>query len=173
MRVLCYDAVCITANAEPWAQGKDSRRVETALAEPGHVINCVEFGQLGLGLVEVLGKGTSERVWHHDFFLGTYPIRPVEDVVVLGLPLSLVNCCVERILEVLGQLLLVQFLFDSTDDRHDPADVFVEQVTFLQALICYHILSHFLPRDVLLNHDRVVGDVVYHMLLHSVDALVH
>jgi len=59
---------------------------------------------------------------------------------MLNLLHSPVVSCVQSILEVLRDFLLVELLLNAVDDGHDALDVFVEQVTLLQALISDHAL---------------------------------
>ena len=69
-------------------------------------------------------------------------------------------------MEVLGHLFLIEFLFDSVNNCHDSLDVFVENVTFLQALVRDKFLWLFIVRlvEIVLDYDCVVCNVVHYVV---------
>jgi hypothetical protein len=55
--------------------------------------------------------------------------------------LPVVNCSVECILEIFGNFFFVELLFNSVDNSHYSANIFVKHITLLQALIRYYVVG--------------------------------
>ena len=86
---------------------------------------------------------------------------------MLLLLVSSVDRRVQGRLEVLGHLLLVEFLLHSINYCHNPTNVLVKYVPFLQALVSNVLLGliRYTRSEVVLHHYRVVRDIVHHLVL--------